>query len=293
MILTTAPAKLYGLCLVKNEADVIGQCLLYALDYCDKIIVLDNGSSDCTWDIVQELSHQHPDRIIAYQRLEAPFDDGLRAMVYNAFHQNLTERDWWLRLDADEFLNEDPRPAIALAEKEGADFIRAWQMGFLLTHADVAAWEAGRDNRQQPIEARRLCYRVDWREYRLFRNHPTLTWDAQRDPQWPQNLSKQRVCSKSLFNRHYRHRDPEQMAAKFGDRFGHHQFRHIQSTDWRSRVVSERGLPCYVAGKPVQFNPLFDFWLPRLRREILNRWQRLKRRFNAPKPAAPLPDSSL
>ena len=135
--------RIYGLMIVKNEADIVGQCLVHALAHCDKIIVMDNMSTDGTWELVQDLAARHPGRIVAHCRLDRPFHDCLRAIAYNAFHHELSRNDWWLRLDADEFLNELPGPLLERAAKEGADFIRANQMEFALTEHDVTAIEKG------------------------------------------------------------------------------------------------------------------------------------------------------
>ena len=52
--------KIHGLCLVKNEADVLQETLVSALHWCDDhIYVFDNGSNDGTWELVQELANQH------------------------------------------------------------------------------------------------------------------------------------------------------------------------------------------------------------------------------------------
>ena len=94
--------RLYGLLIARDEADVIGECLTHALGHCDKIVCMDNGSADRTWEIVQAMAASHPGRVIAHQRMTETFHDGLRAIAYNAFHRELTAADWWLRLDADE-----------------------------------------------------------------------------------------------------------------------------------------------------------------------------------------------
>ena len=62
-----SPFKIYSLLLVKNEADIIRESLMAAIQWSDKVIVIDNGSTDGTWEIVQELAKQDP-RIVAYMR---------------------------------------------------------------------------------------------------------------------------------------------------------------------------------------------------------------------------------
>ena len=43
--------KIYSLLVVKNEADIIAHTLTDAARWSDKIIILDNGSTDGTWDM--------------------------------------------------------------------------------------------------------------------------------------------------------------------------------------------------------------------------------------------------
>jgi glycosyltransferase involved in cell wall biosynthesis len=103
------PFKIYSLLLVKNEADIIRASILSAVKWSDKVIVIDNGSTDGTWDIVQELALQDP-RVIAFLQYTSSFHIGLRAKAFRAFRHEMTCNDWWcVRLDADEFFSEDPR----------------------------------------------------------------------------------------------------------------------------------------------------------------------------------------
>jgi glycosyltransferase involved in cell wall biosynthesis len=100
--------RIHALCLVKNEADILRQSLLAARAWCDAIYVLDNGSTDGTWELVQDLARDDP-AIVPWKQEAAPFHDNLRAQIYHAFADRAQPRDWWVRLDADEFYIDDPR----------------------------------------------------------------------------------------------------------------------------------------------------------------------------------------
>ena len=269
--------KLYGLCIARDEADVIGEALTHALGNCEKIICMDNMSSDATWDIMQEMAATHKGRIIAHARIDEPFTDGLRARAYNAYHRELSSRDWWLRLDADEFLHEASAPIIATANAENADFIRANQMNFFLTERDVVEGEQGLDDKSRPIALRRKYYRVNWREFRLFRNDPLIGWDIAIDPQFPQGLSKQKIASREIFNRHYGNRDAEQLKRRVAIRAGSASFAHVASEDWRQYVEPASRCHIYRPGDPVRYSPLVDFWPRRIGIEIAQRSQKLRR----------------
>lgn len=269
--------RLYGLLIARDEADVIAQCLTFALGHCEKIIAMDNGSRDGTWEIMQAMAERHPERIVAHTRLDETFHDGLRAIAYNAFHQELGPHDWWLRLDADEFLNAHPGAVLDAANAEDADFVRAYQMTFQLTDVDVVAIERGTDDRTRPIDERRRHYRVDWREYRLFRNDPGVAWDITLNGQFPQNLSKGRVAKQTVYNRHYQNRDIAQLKARIAVRAKNRAFAHMAREDWRDYVVAADACHVHAPGAPVRFAPLADFWWPRLKLEMRQRIGRLAR----------------
>jgi glycosyltransferase involved in cell wall biosynthesis len=142
--------SLYGICLVKDESDIIGESLSFAARYCEQIFVIDNGSTDGTWDIVQALASQSS-TIVPFEQTLEPFDIGMRSRVYNTVHRDLSDEDWWLILDADEFLAEDPRPVIDGAAHAGADTVRTWQIQFYLTERDAEEYERGNGDRDKSI----------------------------------------------------------------------------------------------------------------------------------------------
>lgn len=243
--------KLYAICLIKDEEDIIEQTLTYAMHYCDKIFVIDNGSSDRTWKIVQELSTQYP-QIIPHSQTFEPFSDGLRAIVYNDIHQDLTDSDWWLRLDSDEFLAEDPRIKITHAMTEGCDIIWSWQIQFYFTERDLSAWEKGEDNPETPIFERRLYYSINWQEPRLFRNQSKRKWNVAVNVDVPDGLKG--VCRRRILNRHYQYRDPIQIEKRLQLRFGQRSFAaHVKTVDWRRTIRQSKDLNYYREGEPWQF----------------------------------------
>lgn len=243
--------KLYGICLVKNEGDIIEQCLTHALKFCDRIFVIDNGSSDRTWETVQSLAQKH-DQIVPEAQILEPFREGIRAIPYNKYNKELTAQDWWMRLDGDEFLYTDPRPIMADANNAKADFIKAWQAQFYYTDIDHQTWLAGKDNPQQSIFERRRYYRVDWREYRLFRNQPNVFWDETISKNWPTGLTQ--VHQQLIFNRHYQYRDPEQIKKRLAQRYALPDFDHITSTNWEKEIRSANTLEYYQPDQPLKVN---------------------------------------
>lgn len=265
--------KIYAICLIKNEVDVIADCLRHALHFCDRIFILDNGSTDGTWETVNSMASRHEQIVIEGQITET-FRDGMRSIVYNKHHRELSARDWWLRLDADEFLVGDPRPVLEKANREQADFVSAWQLQFYYTDADFRNWDAEMASLQLPVTERRRYYSINWREYRFFRNQPVVGWDESIAPQWPHGLSK--VCTERVFNRHYSYRTPDQIKAKLQSILGHAQFKHVGSGDWRTRVVPSKGLDYYQEGRPPRLNR-FNYYRKRFRMVRITLCGRIRR----------------
>jgi len=244
--------RVHAICLVKNEDDVIQQSLTFATRFCERIYVIDNGSTDDTWTIVNDLARR-TDVVVPFEQTREPYGDWLRARVFNEMHARLAEDDWWLILDADEFLTDDPRAAIDLAVRQRADIINAWQIQFYFTERDLEAWEQGHDRRDAPVVNRRRYYEINWQEPRLFRNESRRRWDTSVSIKLPD--MRQRLSRNRILNRHYQFRDPDQMKKRLALRYGHKLFPHVPSADWRQEVRDSRRLTFHDDGKAWHFSP--------------------------------------
>ncbi len=261
--------RIFGICVVKDEDDIISQTLMFASQYCDQIFVLDNGSTDRTWSIVQELARDNR-VIVPFQQTTELFGNHLRALIYNAFHREFSENDWWLILDGDEFLAEDPRPLIQMAIDSRAERVNAWHIQFFFTERDERQWMEGKDTRDKPIFDRRRYYSINWQECRLFRNCARRSWDISVSKALPHWLGP--VCRRRILNRHYQYRDPEQMEKRLRVRYGNPEsFKHVRSIDWRNMIFDSRKLFLHADGDPWRFTPsgvvyyYRHFWYERMR----------------------------
>ena len=249
--------RIHAICLVKNEGDVIAQTLRYASNFCHKIYVFDTGSSDDSWQQVQSSASEI---VVPFRHEAVPFSDGLRAQVFNAVRDRFEIGDWLYILDADEFLAEDPRKAIAFAEQEGSQQINTAQYNFHFTEIDWQQSQKGLDSRDRPITQRRRYYRFTNIEQRLFRLTPDLTWSETTDAanphgcMTPKGSKKLKKSAYRIPNCHYQYRDPEQMQLRLKTRraareSNQHNFIHYQSLDtdmnWQRYIEPSRQLNYY------------------------------------------------
>ena len=129
--------KIYSLLVVKIEVDVIAASLKDACRWSDKIIVIDNGSTDGTWELIQQLSQTYL-QIIPWLRYEGPFHIGLRAKAFKAFRHEMTCNDWWnVRLDADEFYPGNVKEFLANVPKR-YQTIKKESTDYVLTQEDLS-----------------------------------------------------------------------------------------------------------------------------------------------------------
>ena len=129
--------KIYSLLVVKDEADVVGLSLQDACRWSDKVVVIDNGSTDGTWEMIVSMAADNP-KIVPFMRYEGPFHIGLRAKAFKPFRHEMRHGDWWcVRLDADEFYPGDVRTFLRnvpwycrTVKKSSTDYV--------ITHEDLA-----------------------------------------------------------------------------------------------------------------------------------------------------------
>jgi glycosyltransferase involved in cell wall biosynthesis len=229
--------RIHSLCVVKNEADVIAHCLREASRWSDRIYVLDNGSTDGTWEIVRSCANS---QIIPWKQDQCRFREGLRADLFNAFRHDAAPGDWWCRLDADEFYADDPRQF--LADVGGLEHV-VWAVAieYYLTDRDVESLDFGEAIDQ--LLQRLQFYSASKSEARFFRHRRRLVWDG--NCAWPRHMGL--VHSRRIRYRHYKYRTPEQVQRRLDTRRkvieqGGDFWWADQAPDWRQAVVKADAL---------------------------------------------------
>ena len=226
---------------VKNEADVIAASLVDACRWSDKIIVIDNGSTDGTWECIRQLATAHP-QIIPWMRYEGPFHIGLRAKAFKAFRHEMTSRDWWnVRLDADEFYPGDVRAFLSeiptyirTVKKESTDYILTRED--IETHTFSGHFEDDRAFIAHALPTLR-------RERRFMRHSALLCWLEN----WRYPHPWGRVYERCIPVNHYQYRSPMQMEKRYAVRQqakadGCGSFSHEQGHSWQDYLLTNKQL---------------------------------------------------
>jgi hypothetical protein len=217
---------IHGLCVVKNEADIIEQTLLAAAEWCDRIYVLDNGSGDGTWEKVGALARAIP-AVTPYKQDPRPFDDGIRNDIFRHFAGQAKRGDWWCILDADEFYIDDPRRFLSRVPQT---YHSVWMQlyTYLFTDKDLEAYKRQPDlyGDHVPIEQKLRYYVVgDYTEQRFFRHANSLSEIPSGHAIYPERIRM----------KHFAYRSPEQIRRRLATRqepMERGEFLHEKRANW-------------------------------------------------------------
>jgi hypothetical protein len=207
--------KIHGLMVIRDEDDIIAESLPLLLDWIDHVYVLDMGSTDSTWEIVNDLALRDS-RIVPFKSCPYRFDDSIRGYIFDAFRSRFRDGDWVVRTDADEIYHVNPRNFLKeqVRPYEACVYL-AWYY-FRLTTREVDDYETGTlslaEDRLRPITERRRYYKIpDYTEPRMFRYRDTMKWPSSRTIPFNAGCpARERIPI-----RHYPHRDPEQMRKRY------------------------------------------------------------------------------
>ena len=200
--------KIFSICCVRDENDVIRETLEAALGWSEKIFVFDNGSVDGTWETVTDIARQnskveivgHDDRI---------FTDALRGEIFEFYRSVASPGDWWCRLDSDEFYVDDPgRFLAAIPNKYG--FVLSASFNFYFTDVDLRNYEQNPSEwLARPVRERLKFYQNNWSEPRFVRHRSDLLWAGLN---WPDNRG--RTSPSRIRLRHFPYRSPAQISSR-------------------------------------------------------------------------------
>ena len=214
---------IHAISLIRNEADIIEDNLSSASRWADHIYVMDNGSTDGTWELVQELAKGIPN-IVPYKQDPRPFADSLRDEVYQHFKKRSRRGDWWAVLDADEFYIDDP---VEFLSQVPEVYRTVWPQlyTYLVTHEDLDKADESRPRAN--LERLRHFKLVAYTEVRFARDDGQLHVFPPYDPH--------PVYPRRIRMRHYPYRSADQIAQRIETRreaMRHGEFVHEKRNNW-------------------------------------------------------------
>ena len=225
--------KIFCICMVKNESDIIAQTLKDAASWANSIFVYDNGSTDDTWEKVLTLSKSDV-TVVPYKSDPKPFSNSMRCEPFTTFRHQAEEGDWWCILDSDEIYAENPRYFL----KNIPFFYQiVWAISiqYKLTDEDLRIFEEdpARYGDEVPVAEKIRYYRTDWSEARFFRYNQKLVWPKDRAFPLAGAVYPERILMK-----HYKHRSPTQLRQRLDVRKGVGEFRHENSdAEWQNYIM--------------------------------------------------------
>ena len=241
--------RFQGLMLLRDEEDIIAQNLDHLLTWIDALYILDLGSTDRTWEIVQDYARRDA-RIVPYLHQPILYNDNLRCVLFDHFRGRFAPGDWVMKIDADEFYHIPPPQFVRDHVGLGETAVYLLWYYFRLTQGEVQAYESGAVNeaadRLRPITERRRFYQIaSYSEPRMFQYRRAMQWPETTS--FPFNAGY--VARERIPIRHYPHRDPTQMARRYALRSATMKIDssgagdHWKLADWRQDVVDPAAPP--------------------------------------------------
>lgn len=229
--------KIHSLLLVRNEKDIIKHCLINAVTWSDNIYVFDNGSTDGTWEIINELEKKY-EQIKIYKQENCLYHNGLRGEIFNYYKEKSKYGDWWCKLDADEIYVDNPKNILTKISKR---YNSVWSSSFqyYFTDNDLEIYKKDKNHYSDeiPLDKRYKYYKNNWSEMRFVKHTRNMKW-GENDP-WPVKIYP--VYTKRIKLKHYQFRSPEQIQKRIENRKEAIQkgtgFLHEQRKDWVNEVV--------------------------------------------------------
>jgi glycosyltransferase involved in cell wall biosynthesis len=222
--------KILSIMCVKNEGDIIEECLREASRWSDRIFIYDGASTDGTWEKVQEMAN---DIVVPSMQDNRVWNDWLRAEIFEKHRHEARDGDWWCRLDADEFYIDNPREFLYRIHPMHHS---VWGLNFdyYLTEEHLEAMKDG----EAPAGISPLEYlRHYWCKYcepRFFRYRPGLVWPPRNSAPAHAGL----VSPELIRFKHIPYRSPNQITRRLRQRLqskkdGHDGWFNIVDDDWK------------------------------------------------------------
>ncbi|MGN0729888.1 glycosyltransferase family 2 protein [Treponema sp.] len=231
--------KIFAIMLVKNEADIVESVIKDAEKWADRIFIMDNGSTDGTWEIVQSLKN---DIVVPWKQDFRPYSNGLRADVFNEFRYEAQDGDWWcFKLDADEFYFDNPRIFLEKIPNKYS-LVAKKSLDYVLTEEDLKEYDFS-GNFDKDRNHIKYLKNTCWSEPRFFRYRKSLKWNFETTSHYPKYAGV--LFPELILVKHYQFRSPKQMQARLDLRNSLSNkkdgicFRHVKETDYKELLADK------------------------------------------------------
>ena len=229
--------KIFAIMIVKNEEDIIENVLAASCKWADKIFIVDNGSEDNTWNIIQSMKNE---KIVPVKQDFRPFRDDMRAEIFNEFRHLASKDDWWaFSLDADEFYVDDPKEFLKNIPQK-YHVVAKKSLDYVITEEDIIEHQFS-GVFSEDIKFIKYLKPKCWSEYRFFRHRDSIKWTLGKNLHQPSPIG---ICyPKRILVKHYQYRSPVQMQKRLDTRNaiqGKNKtgiFSHINQNSWRELLV--------------------------------------------------------
>ncbi len=206
--------KIVGMLPVFNDEDIIQEVIEHLLSQGINLVVLDNGSTDKTYEICKKFVGKGVLQLNQYKSDHYDWSTILRMLYDMALRES---PDWVLRSDSDEFLesgmkNITLKQAIEKVESKGYNLIQFDTFDFFMTDDD--------NNNAKSVRKRLRYY--SWTadfDYRAWKVVPGIRVEdaGGHYPIFPQEV-KYRIYPKKFVERHYKFRSQSQWEKNLKDR---------------------------------------------------------------------------
>jgi hypothetical protein len=220
--------RFHAITMTFQSADLIAQSIRHTLSWADALYICDTGSTDGTWDIIQQEAAQDC-RIYATRWKPIVFHEGVRSIIFEQNRHRAEKGDWFAKVDEDEFFDVPPPVFIRTYCEPHETAIWEQCLEFRLTMDDIARIESttlAAERRRPLVERLRHYIPLRYYEPRMFRYRPSMTWVPNHA--FPYNAGY--AARRRIPMRHYPHRDPAQLQERI---------------DWRQRLLKMLPLGTY------------------------------------------------
>ncbi len=204
--------KVIGMLLVYNDEDIISEVIENFLSQELELVVLDNGSTDSTYQICEKFLGKGILQLKQFKTVTfISQHDVLHRILY---HMALAEKpDWLMRSDSDEFFesgiqNKTLKNAIEQVDSEGFNLIQFDRFDFFMTDDDNESTKSIKE---------KLTYYSCHGDYlyRAWKNFPGIRmgYAGGHYPIFPEGLTY-KIHPKKFVMRHYKFRNKEQAEQK-------------------------------------------------------------------------------